>query len=69
MNLIYKTDDRIKHEELKSILDDNKIKYTELDSDSFKLGFKVSKDNSQDFQMNIANLTAGRCSGLFYTEG
>jgi len=68
MNLVFNSDNRVAHTELKEILDDNKIKYTELDSDAFKIGFKIPKADAQDFQMNLANITAGRCPGSFYTE-
>lgn len=68
MNLVFNAVDRVGHTEMKDILDANKIKYTELDSDAFKLGFKVPKADAQDFQMNISNLTVGRCPGSFYVE-
>jgi len=68
MNLVFNSDNRVAHTELKEILDDNKIKYTEIDGDAFKIGFKIPKADAQDFQMNLANITAGRCPGSFYTE-
>jgi hypothetical protein len=68
MNIVFNAVDRVGHNELKDILDTNKIKYKVIDDDMFKVGFKVTKDNAQDFQMNIANLTVGRCPGSFYVE-
>jgi hypothetical protein len=69
MNLIYScTGDRNSYNELKDVLDSNKIKYAVDDDDAFRLKFKVSKDSVNDFQMNIANVTCGRISGNFEIE-
>jgi hypothetical protein len=69
MNLIFSTTTRDCYQELKDRLDDKKIRYNDLDSDAFKIGFKIAKDKAQEFEMDLVNNVMGNTiHGTFYTQ-
>ena len=69
MNLIFNADNRNAHAELKRRLDDQKLKYKVIDDDGCRVGFKVTKDKADDFQMNLANTVMGNSiPGMFFVE-
>ena len=69
MNLVFNADNRAAHAQLKKRLDDQKLKYKVIDDDGCRLGFKVTKDQVNDFQMNLANNVMGNSiPGTFFLD-
>ena len=69
MNLYFNGVNREGHTELKTRLDDNKIKYKVIDDDAFTVEFKVKDSDSSSFQMDLVNNVLGSSvPGTFSTE-
>ena len=69
MDLVFNASNYNAHNEFKKRLDDQNIKYKVIDDDGYRVGFKVSKDKMNDFQMNLANNVMGNTiPGMFFSE-
>jgi hypothetical protein len=69
MNMRFIVTDKDKYTDLIGILDDSKIEYKVVDRDTCTLGFKVAKEDADDFQRKMAGEVIGsRVPGYFEVE-